>query len=51
MLIEKKGFTEFKVVDSETAESFYVTNDKFLTELGYKYTDETLNQGYSSFLK
>ena len=25
--------------------------DKFLTELGYKYTDETLNQGYSSFLK
>jgi len=32
MLIEKKGFTEFKVVDSETAESFYVTNDKFLTE-------------------
>ena len=32
MLIEKKGFTEFKVVDSETSESFYVTNDKFLTE-------------------
>ena len=32
MLIEKKGFTEFKVVDSKTSESFYVTNDKFLTE-------------------
>ena len=25
--------------------------DRFLIELGYKYTDETLNQGYSSFLK
>ena len=32
MLIEKKGFTEFKVVDRKTSESFYVTNDKFLTE-------------------
>lgn len=32
MLIEKKGFTELKVVDSKTSESFYVTNDKFLTE-------------------
>tara|TARA_B100000131_G_scaffold56794_2_gene52068 strand:- start:8617 stop:9609 length:993 start_codon:yes stop_codon:yes gene_type:complete len=32
MLIEKKGFTEFKIVDSETSESFYVINSDFLTE-------------------
>ncbi|MDA9699482.1 HTTM domain-containing protein [Flavobacteriaceae bacterium] len=32
MLIEKKGFTEFKVVDGETSESFYVLNEEFLTE-------------------
>ena len=32
MLIEKKGFTEFKIVDSETSESFYVINSNFLTE-------------------
>ena len=25
--------------------------DKFLDDLGYKYSDETDNQGYSSFLK
>ena len=32
MLIEKKGFTEFKIVDGETSESFYVLNEEFLTE-------------------
>ena len=32
MLIEKKGFTEFKIVDGETSESFYVINSDFLTE-------------------
>ncbi len=32
MLIEKKGFTEFKIVDGETSESFYVLNEDFLTE-------------------
>ena len=32
MLIEKKGFTEFKIVDSKTSESFYVINSDFLTE-------------------
>ena len=32
MLIEKKGFTEFKIVDRETSDSFYVLNENFLTE-------------------
>jgi len=32
MLIEKKGYTNFKIVDGESKESFYVMNDKFLTE-------------------
>ncbi len=32
MLIEKKGFTEFKIVDTKTSESFYVINSDFLTE-------------------
>ena len=32
MLIEKKGFTEFKIVDGVTSESFYVLNEEFLTE-------------------
>tara|TARA_B100000989_G_scaffold42355_1_gene26951 strand:- start:625 stop:1980 length:1356 start_codon:yes stop_codon:yes gene_type:complete len=32
MLIEKKGFTEFKIVDGKTSESFYVINSDFLTE-------------------
>ena len=32
MLIEKKGFTEFKIVDGETSESLYVLNEEFLTE-------------------
>ena len=32
MLIEKKGFTEFKIVNKETSESFYVLNEEFLTE-------------------
>ena len=32
MLIEKKGFTEFKIVDRETSDSFYVLNKNFLTE-------------------
>ena len=32
MLIEKKGFTEFKVVDGATSDSFYVLNENFLTE-------------------
>ena len=32
MLIEKKGFTEFKIVDRETSNSFYVLNENFLTE-------------------
>ena len=32
MLIEKKGFTEFKIVDGETLDSFYVLNENFLTE-------------------
>ena len=31
----------------------YKSNDlnNFLSDLGYKYTDETENKGYSSFLK
>ena len=32
MLIEKKGFTEFKIVDGKTSDSFYVLNENFLTE-------------------
>ena len=28
----KKGFTEFKIVDGETSDSFYVLNENFLTE-------------------
>jgi len=32
MLIEKKGFTEFKIVDGKTLDSFYVLNENFLTE-------------------
>ncbi len=33
MLIEKKGYSTFKVVDGESKESFYVMNEEFLTEL------------------
>jgi hypothetical protein len=32
MLIEKKGYSNFKIVNGESKESFYVMNDKFLTE-------------------
>ena len=32
MLMEKRGYTTFKVVDSQNENSFYVMNDDFLTE-------------------
>ena len=32
MLIEKKGYTNFKVVDGQNKKSFYVNNEDFLTE-------------------
>ena len=32
MLIEKKGYTNFKVVDGKNKKSFYVNNEDFLTE-------------------
>ena len=33
MLMEKRGYTTFKVVDKQNENSFYVMNDNFLTEL------------------
>jgi len=33
MLVEKKGYSTFKIVDGESKESFYVMNEEFLTEL------------------
>ena len=32
MLMEKRGYTTFKVVDNSNGNSFYVRNDEFLTE-------------------
>ena len=32
MLMEKRGYTTFKVVDNQNKNSFYVMNDNFLTE-------------------
>ena len=32
MLIEKKGYTNFKVVDKDSNTSFFVKNEDFLTE-------------------
>lgn len=32
MLMEKRGYTTFKIVDKEKGKSFYVMNDEFLTE-------------------
>jgi len=32
MLMEKRGYTTFKIVDKENKNSFYVMNDSFLTE-------------------
>ena len=32
MLIEKKGYTNFKIVDKENNSSFYVNNEDYLTE-------------------
>ena len=32
MLMEKRGYTTFKIVDIEKGNSFYVMNDEFLTE-------------------
>ena len=32
MLMEKRGYTTFKIVDKEKGNSFYVMNDEFLTE-------------------
>ena len=32
MLMEKRGYTTFKIVDKENETSFYVMNDEFLTE-------------------
>ena len=32
MLIEKKGYTNFKIVDKENNSSFYVKNEEYLTE-------------------
>ncbi|OSY89567.1 deoxyribonuclease HsdR [Tenacibaculum holothuriorum] len=36
MLIEKAGFTEFKVVDAKTKQQFYIDNGDFLTKLQEK---------------
>jgi hypothetical protein len=36
MLIEKRGYTQFKVVDSVTKKQFYVKNEDFLTEFQEK---------------
>ena len=36
MLMEKKGYTQFKVVDSVSQKQFYVKNDEFLTEFQEK---------------
>ena len=33
MLIEKKGYSTFKIVDGDSEKSFYVMNEEFLTEL------------------
>ena len=33
MLIEKKGYSTFKIVDGKSKDSFYVMNEEFLTEL------------------
>ena len=33
MLIEKKGYSTFKIIDGESKTSFYVMNEEFLTEL------------------
>ena len=33
MLMEKKGYTTFKVVNKENDNSFYIMNNSFLTEL------------------
>tara|TARA_Y100001949_G_C15905942_1_gene294693 strand:- start:262 stop:852 length:591 start_codon:yes stop_codon:yes gene_type:complete len=32
MLMEKRGYTTFKIVNNENGKSFYVMNDEFLTE-------------------
>ena len=34
--MEKKGYTQFKVVDSVSQKQFYVKNDEFLTEFQEK---------------
>ena len=36
MLIEKRGYTQFKVVDSVSKEYFYVNNEDFLSEFQEK---------------
>ena len=36
MLMEKRGYTQFRIVDSVTQEQFYVKNEEFLTEFQEK---------------
>ena len=36
MLVEKKGFTTFKVIDKENDKVFYVDNEAYLTEFQEK---------------
>jgi hypothetical protein len=36
MLMEKRGYTQFRIIDSVTKKQFYINNDKFLTEFQEK---------------
>jgi hypothetical protein len=36
MLMEKRGYTQFRIIDSVTKKQFYVNNDEFLTEFQEK---------------
>jgi len=36
MLVEKKGFTEFKLVDNNNSNSFYIKNEDYLTDFQEK---------------
>ena len=36
MLMEKRGYTQFRIIDSVTNKQFYINNDKFLTEFQEK---------------
>ena len=53
MLMEKTGYTNFKVVDSETGRQFYVDNTEFLTRFQEKQmsTQPDFILEYAHFLK